>query len=150
MKGRKIEMNIISYGWPIALLVVAHTIYQISAKSVPEAMDPFAAVFFNYVIAAALAFGLWMIMGQDRSLPTQLGKMNWAPVTMAMAITAVEVASVFMYKVGWNISIGSTISSIMTAIALVGVGVLIYKEVVTANQLIGIGLCIVGLVVMNR
>ena len=113
-------------------------------------MDPFAAVFFNYVIAAALAFGLWMIMGQDRSLPTQLGKMNWAPVTMAMAITAVEVASVFMYKVGWNISIGSTISSIMTAIALVGVGVLIYKEVVTANQLIGIGLCIVGLVVMNR
>ena len=74
-----IEMNIISYGWPIALLVVAHTIYQISAKSVPEAMDPFAAVFFNYVIAAALAFGLWMIMGQDRSLPTQIGKMNWAP-----------------------------------------------------------------------
>ncbi|MCI7618450.1 MAG: EamA family transporter [Firmicutes bacterium] len=143
-------MNIISYGWPIALLVVAHTIYQISAKSVPDAMDPFAAVFFNYVVAAALAFCLWMVMGQDRSLTTQLSKMNWAPVTMAMAITAVEVASVFMYKVGWNISIGSTVANILTAIALAGVGVLIYKDVMTVNQLIGIGLCIAGLVVMNR
>ena len=143
-------MNIISYGWSIALLVVAHTIYQISAKSVPDAMDPFAAVFFNYVVAAALAFCLWMVMGQDRSLTTQLSKMNWAPVTMAMAITAVEVASVFMYKVGWNISIGSTVANILTAIALAGVGVLIYKDVMTVNQLIGIGLCIAGLVVMNR
>ena len=143
-------MNIISYGWPIALLLVAHTIYQISAKSVPDAMDPFAAVFFNYVVAAALAFCLWMVMGQDRSLTTQLSKMNWAPVTMAMAITAVEVASVFMYKVGWNISIGSTVANILTAIALAGVGVLIYKDVMTVNQLIGIGLCIAGLVVMNR
>lgn len=143
-------MNIISYGWPIALLVVAHTIYQISAKSVPDAMDPFAAVFFNYVVAAALAFCLWMVMGQDRSLTTQLSKMNWSPVTMAMAITAVEVASVFMYKVGWNISIGSTVANILTAIALAGVGVLIYKDVMTVNQLIGIGLCIAGLVVMNR
>ena len=143
-------MNIISYGWPIALLVVAHTIYQISAKSVPDAMDPYAAVFFNYVVAAALAFCLWMVMGQDRSLTTQLSKMNWAPVTMAMAITAVEVASVFMYKVGWNISIGSTVANILTAIALAGVGVLIYKDVMTVNQLIGIGLCIAGLVVMNR
>ena len=143
-------MNIIRYGWPIALLVVAHTIYQISAKSVPDAMDPFAAVFFNYVVAAALAFCLWMVMGQDRSLTTQLSKMNWAPVTMAMAITAVEVASVFMYKVGWNISIGSTVANILTAIALAGVGVLIYKDVMTVNQLIGIGLCIAGLVVMNR
>ena len=143
-------MNIISYGWPIALLVVAHTIYQISAKSVPDAMDPFAAVFFNYVVAAALAFCLWMVMGQDRSLTTQLSKMNWAPVTMAMAITAVEVASVFLYKVGWNISIGSTVANILTAIALAGVGVLIYKDVMTVNQLIGIGLCIAGLVVMNR
>ena len=143
-------MNIISYGWPIALLVVAHTIYQISAKSVPDAMDPFAAVFFNYVVAAALAFCLWMVMGQDRSLTTQLSKMNWAPVTMAMAITAVEVASVFMYKVGWNISIGSTVANILTAIALAGVGVHIYKDVMTVNQLIGIGLCIAGLVVMNR
>ena len=60
-------MNVLTYGWPIALLVVAHTVYQISAKSVPSGMDPFAAVFFNYVVAACLAFCLWMILGQEIS-----------------------------------------------------------------------------------
>lgn len=143
-------MSIIAFWWPIATILIAHTIYQISAKSVPAAMDPFAAVFFNYVVAMAASFVLWMVLGQDRSITGQLEKMNWAPVAMALAITAVEVASVFMYKLGWNISLGSTIANIALAIVLVIVGVLVYKEVVTANQLIGIGLCIAGLIVMNR
>ena len=142
--------SIIAYWWPIGMILVAHVVYQISAKSIPDAMDPFAAVFFNYVIATAAAFVLWMVMGQDMSLAVQLGKMNWAPVTMALGITAVEVASVFMYKLGWNISIASTIGNIALAVVLIFVGAMVYKEVITANHLIGIGLCIAGLIIMNR
>lgn len=143
-------MNIINYGWPIAMLVVGHTVYQISAKSVPADMDPYAAVFLNYVIASLLAFLLWMVLGEERSMAVQFGKMNWAPITMAIAITAVEVASVFMYKVGWNISIGSTIANILTAIVLAGVGVMLFKEIMSFNQIMGIGLCILGIIVINR
>ena len=142
--------GILALWWPIGLALAGHIIYQISAKSIPDAMDPYAAVFFNYVIAAAAAFVLWMAVGQEKSLAVQLGKMNWAPVTMALGITAVEVASVFMYKLGWNISIASTIGNIALAVVLVFVGALVYKEVITANHLIGIGLCIAGLIVMNR
>lgn len=58
--------SIIAYWWPIGMILVAHVVYQISAKSIPDAMDPFAAVFFNYVIATAAAFVLWMVMGQDK------------------------------------------------------------------------------------
>lgn len=142
--------SVIALWWPIGTIVIAHVIYQVSAKSVPEAMDPYAAVFFNYVVAMAASFVLWMVMGQDRSLTGQLEKMNWAPIAMALAITAVEVASVFMYKLGWNISIASTIGNIILAIALVFVGALLFRENITANHLIGIGLCIAGLIVMNR
>ena len=142
--------SILAHWWPIGMILVAHVVYQISAKSIPAAMDPFAAVFFNYVVAAIAAFVLWMVMGQDKSLAVQLGKMNWAPVTMALGITAVEVASVFMYKLGWNISIASTIGNIALAVVLIFVGALVYKEVITTDHLIGIGLCIIGLVVMNR
>lgn len=143
-------MSTIGYFWPILLMVVGSVGYQTSAKSVPEAMDPYAAIFFNYVFAAIIAFALWMILGDDRSLSGEIGKMNLSPLTMAMSITAVEVASVFMYKVGWNISVGSTVGNILVAIVLVFVGMLFYKEVITAQKVIGIGLCIVGLVVMNK
>ncbi|MEY8367380.1 EamA family transporter [Anaerovoracaceae bacterium 42-11] len=143
-------MSVFSFWWPIGLLLVAHTVYQVSAKSVPEAMDPFAAVFFNYVVAACAAFVLWMVMGQEKNLAVQLGKMNWAPVVMGLTITAVEVASVFMYKLGWNISVGTTIVNIALAVVLAVIGVMFYKEVLTTQQLMGIGLCIAGVIVMAK
>lgn len=143
-------MNLIAFWWPIGLLLVAHTFYQVSAKSVPEAMDPFAAVFINYVVAACAAFVLWMVMGQEKNLVVQLGKLNWAPVVMGLTITAVEVASVFMYKLGWNISVGTTIVNIALAVVLAVIGVMFYKEVLTMQQLVGIGLCIAGVIVMAR
>lgn len=143
-------MSVFSFWWPIGLLLVAHTVYQVSAKSVPEAMDPFAAVFFNYVVAACAAFVLWMVMGQEKNLAVQLGKMNWAPVVMGLTITAVEVASVFMYKLGWNISVGTTIVNIALAVVLAVIGVMFYKEVLTMQQLMGIGLCIAGVIVMAK
>lgn len=143
-------MSVFSFWWPIGLLLVAHTVYQVSAKSVPEAMEPFAAVFFNYVVAACAAFILWMVMGQEKNLAVQLGKMNWAPVVMGLTITAVEVASVFMYKLGWNISVGTTIVNIALAVVLAVIGVMFYKEVLTMQQLMGIGLCIAGVIVMAK
>jgi len=142
--------QILAYWWPIGTIVIAHAVYQVSAKSVPEAMDPFAAVFFNYVIAMAASFVLWMVLGEDRSMTVQLGRMNWAPVAMALAITGVEVASVFMYKLGWNISIASTIGNIALAVVLIFVGALLFKEAITVKHLFGIALCIAGLIVMNR
>ena len=42
--------SILAHWWPIGMILVAHVVYQISAKSIPAAMDPFAAVFFNYVV----------------------------------------------------------------------------------------------------
>lgn len=143
-------MSVFSFWWPIGLFLVAHTVYQVSAKSVPEAMEPFAAVFFNYVVAACAAFILWMVMGQEKNLAVQLGKMNWAPVVMGLTITAVEVASVFMYKLGWNISVGTTIVNIALAVVLAVIGVMFYKEVLMMQQLMGIGLCIAGVIVMAK
>lgn len=113
-------------------------------------MDPFAAVFINYVVAATAAFILWMVMGQEKNLMVQIGKLNWAPIVMGLTITAVEVASVFMYKLGWNISIGTTIVNIALAVVLAVIGVLFYKETLSMQQLVGIGFCIAGVIVMSK
>ncbi len=46
-----------SYIWPIALIVLSNTVYQICAKSVPEGMDPMASLTVTYLVAA-LASGI--------------------------------------------------------------------------------------------
>ena len=42
----------LSYIWPIALVVLANTFYQICAKATPEAMNPLASLTVTYTIAA--------------------------------------------------------------------------------------------------
>ena len=44
-----------SYIWPIALLVVSNTVYQICAKSVPEDMNPFASLVITDLVGAAVS-----------------------------------------------------------------------------------------------
>lgn len=55
-----------------------------------------------------------------------------------------------MYKLGWNISVGTTIVNIALAVVLAVIGVMFYKEVLTTQQLMGIGLCIAGVIVMAK
>ena len=44
-----------SYIWPIALVVISNTLYQICAKSVPEGMNPLASLTVTYLIGAAVS-----------------------------------------------------------------------------------------------
>ena len=55
-----------------------------------------------------------------------------------------------MYKVGWEISVGNIVQAIFLALALLVVGILIYHESLTANKVIGIVACLVGIFFLNR
>jgi hypothetical protein len=41
-----------SYVWPIALVVLSNVVYQICAKSVPNGLNPFAALAVTYLVGA--------------------------------------------------------------------------------------------------
>ena len=42
----------ISYVWPIALVVFSNTLYQICAKEVPAGMNAFASLTVTYLVGA--------------------------------------------------------------------------------------------------
>ena len=45
----------LAYIWPIALVVLSNTLYQICAKSVPEGMNPLASLTVTYFIGAVIS-----------------------------------------------------------------------------------------------
>ena len=47
-----------SYIWPMVLLVVSNTVYQLCAKSVPKGINPFASLIVTYLIGAAASLVL--------------------------------------------------------------------------------------------
>ena len=65
-------------------------------------------------------------------------------------MVGLEAGSIYMYRVGWNINTGSTVQSVILAIALLLVGFLLYKEAITPNKVIGIAICMVGLYFLNK
>ncbi|MBQ2896398.1 MAG: EamA family transporter [Oscillospiraceae bacterium] len=139
-----------AYIWPIALVVVCNTLYQVCAKSVPAAMDPFASLTITYLVGAAASFALYFVINRQGDLLREYRELNWAPIVLGFVVVALEVGMIFAYKAGWKVSLASTVQGTFVAIALVAVGALFYHEAITIQKIVGIGLCLAGLAVMNR
>ena len=140
----------ISYIWPIALVVLSNIVYQICAKSVPDDVSPFASLTVTYLVGAACSAIFYLLSGKSGSALSELGRMNWAPYVLGVVIVGLEVGFIYAYKAGWQVSTGSIVQNAFLAVLLVFVGALLYKEPVTWNKLLGIGICLAGLAVMSR
>ncbi len=138
----------INYIWPMALLVLSNTVYQICAKSVPKDLNPMASLTVTYLVAAAASAGLYFALG-GRDLPHEYGKLNWAPFVLGLVIIGLESGWIYAYKAGWQVSMAFIVQSAFLAGALLLVGYFLFHETLTWNKLVGVGLCLVGLFFIN-
>ena len=139
----------ISYVWPICLVVLSNVAYQICAKSVPGNMNPLASLTVTYLVGAAASGILYFVLNRNGNLLREYGKMNWAPIVLGIVIVGLEVGWIYAYKAGWQVSKGAIVQSAFLSVALIFVGYLLYQEALTWNKLVGIGVCLVGLVFIN-
>lgn len=139
-----------NYLWPIMLVVGSNVFYHICTKSIPENVQPFAALTVTYFVSMISAALLYFFTSETRNLIMDWKNLNWTSFVLGIAIVGLEVGFIQMYRVGWNISIGSLVANIALAVVLIIVGLLIYKENISVNQVIGIALCISGLIFINK
>lgn len=137
-----------SYIWPIALVVLSNTVYQVCAKSVPGDMNPFASLTVTYLVGALASVALFFVPGGG-NLFKEYTKLNFAPPLLGLVIVGLEVGFIYAYKAGWQISTASIVQSAFLAVALISVGRLFYGEPLTWNKIIGILLCLLGLGFIN-
>lgn len=138
-----------AYVWPIGLVVISNVVYQICAKSVPQGINPLASLTITYLVGAVASAILYFILNRGGNLFQEYGKLNWAPIVMGIVIVGLEAGWIYAYKAGWQVSVGFIVQSAFLAVALVFVGFLLYKEALTWNKLVGVGVCLAGLVVIN-
>ncbi|MGE4276824.1 MAG: EamA family transporter [Lawsonibacter sp.] len=135
---------------PILTVVCSNVIYHICAKSISPKINTFASLAVTYVIGAALALAAYYLTSPTKKLTQELSYLNWATVVLAVAILGLEAGSILMYKVGWNISLGPLVASILLAVSLIFVGRLLYQETISLYQVAGIVLCLSGLILINQ
>ena len=139
----------LSYIWPIALVVLSNTLYQICAKSVPEGMNPLASLTVTYLVGAAVSCVLYFILNRNANLLREIRLTNWAPIVLGGVIVGLEVGFIYAFRAGWQISMAQIVSSAVLAVILIFVGYLLYHEAITWNKIVGIIVCLAGLVLIN-
>lgn len=139
----------LGYILPLVLVVLSNTVYQICAKGVPNDMNPFASLTVTYFVGMILSAVMYFISEKGGNIISELGKTNFAPVLLGAVIVGLEVGWIYAYKAGWQVSVATVVQSSFLALILIFVGYFLYKEAITWNKLVGIAICLVGLLFIN-
>ena len=140
----------LSYIWPIALVVFANVIYNVATKSTPSQTHAFLSLAVTYSVAAVCSFVLYLLQGGHQKLSIELSKINWTSIVLGISIVALEFGYINVYRAGWKINTASLVANISLACILIFVGLFLYHESITIKQAVGIGVCLVGLILISK
>lgn len=136
--------------WPIIVVVSANTFYNICTKSTPEGVNAFASLFITYFVAALASIVLFFVTGEQKNFVEELTKANWSSWILGFSVVALEFGYIAIYRAGWKVSTASLTANITLACVLLAVGILLYKEHISLSQLLGAGICAVGLYLIGK
>jgi len=135
---------------PIILMIVGTTTYHIAQKSVPTQVNPLFSLAINYLTALAGTLVLIPLYPQRTAGRWSANGINWASAAVGVSIVGVELAVLLAYRTGWRISILSVIGNSASALLLVGVGLAFFHEHLSARNVAGVVLCLVGLALITQ
>lgn len=135
--------------WPVGLVVFANCFYNICTKSTPEGANAFLSLAVTYAVGMIFSLAIFAF-GGNGGFVAEIKSLNWTSIVLGFVIVGLEVGYIFIYRAGWKVSAASLTANIVLACVLIFVGALLYKETITVKQLVGIAVCGLGLVIMNR
>lgn len=136
--------------YPILIVVASNTVYNICTKSTPDNVNSFASLAVTYLIAAVCSAAMFFATGEQKNFAAEISKANWTAYVLGIAIVGLEFGYICIYRAGWKISLGNLVASITLSCVLVIVGILLYKETLSLKQIIGIVLCISGIILIAK
>lgn len=134
---------------PIALVILSNCFYNVVTKKTPSDANVFLSLGVTYSVAAIFTFAVYFIGNWSSKLPDEIKKLNWTSLALGIVIVGIELGYVLAYRVGWDVSKAPLVANTCLAIALVIIGIIAFKETITAKQIVGMLICIVGLVVVT-
>ena len=133
---------------PVFIVVISNVIYDVSAKSIREDLNAYAGITIIYSILVVFYFFAFIVSSPSASISIELSKVNWAVLTFALATIGLESGYIFLFRAGWNISLGGMVCNVLLAMCMLVVGQLLFRETVSFIQYLGVVFCITGLILV--
>ncbi|MEX2160429.1 MAG: EamA family transporter [Anaerolineales bacterium] len=133
----------------IALTVLSNVLYHLFQKAIPANVNPLISLAVTYVVAAGATLLLLPLFPLQGALGAELRKVNWSSVGLGAVIVGLELGFLLAYRAGWNLSVASLVANTAVAILLIPFGLMLFKEQLSALNILGIVLALAGLVLVN-
>jgi hypothetical protein len=122
------------------VLAIGSTVaYHLITKLVPAGAHPVATLLTAYLFASFLCAGILLVM-----------QINWTAPALAVAVVLLDLAFILLYRSGFPVSFGALVTQVAAALALLGLGLLFFKDRLTLTNSVGVVLCLAGLWLVNR
>ncbi len=140
-----------NYYFPPLLIVLGLVIYQVSQKSADENANPFIVVIFAYLIGIIACIGGYFLFPrqEDTAILPMLKTVGWTALGIGIGATIIEIGFLLAYRAGWNISILPLSVTAFSTILLGFIGIFAFRESLSVEKVIGILLCLGGLVLIT-
>ena len=124
--------------------------YHLVLKVTPAGVNPLLSLMVTYALVAA-AFGVLLLAAPGGfEWRGELRQINWTALALAAVIIGLDLGFLFLSRGGCEVSLGALVTQSAAAMVLLVVGVAVFREKLTAANLAGLVLCLVGLWLVHR
>lgn len=137
------------YWISMALTIVSNVLYHVFQKSISSNVNPFISLIVTYFTAIIVSLIALPFYPSNTGVLASFKQVNWASIALGVGIIGLELGFLLAYRAGWNINLAGILSNVTVALILLPIGALVFGEKLTLINGLGIGLCLIGLVLVN-
>lgn len=133
----------------LGLTIVSTVIYHLAQKSTPASAHPIFALTVTYAVATLTCLALLVVLPLRKGWVDSFRELNWTSFALAFAVVGIEIGYLLAYRAGWAISLADIASNSAVGLLLLPIGLFLFKERVSSVNLAGVGVCLLGLILLN-
>jgi multidrug transporter EmrE-like cation transporter len=133
----------------ITLAICSSALYHFVAKSTPSNVNFTVSLLVTYAVAFVVVLLTFIFFPIKNAVSFELKQLNWASIGLAIAIVGIEFGFLLTYRSGWNLGIAAVLTNVVASLILVPVAIFIFKDKISWVNILGILVCLAGLVMLN-
>lgn len=134
----------------LALAVACTVGYHLVLKLTPTGVNPLLSLLVTYTLVTVLFGAILLVSPGGFEWKQELRQLNWTALALAVVIVGLDLGFLFLYRSGYEVSLGALVTQSAAASLLLAIGVLVFREKLSAANAAGLVLCFIGLWLVNR
>lgn len=143
------KKNMFLFYFSITLAIASSALYHFTAKSTPSNVNFTVSLLVTYAVAFVVTLLGFFFFPTTNSLAAEIKNLNWASIGLAIAIVGIEFGFLLTYRSGWNLGIAAVLVNVVASLILVPVAIFFFRDKISWVNILGILVCLAGLVMLN-